>query len=204
MTHMRGQGQIGGRITADRLRRHFAEVPIGPDVVEEGEPTRRIPAAVLVPLVARAGDFSVLLTRRTDHLHDHPGQIAFPGGRSEEADESAIVTALRETEEEIGLARHHVDVLGELPRYYTGTGFAVTPVVGLVSTPFELEPDPFEVAEVFEVPLDFLLDPGNHRRHSLEIRGAVREFWAMPFGDYFIWGATAGMLVSLYRFLDYP
>lgn len=188
-------------ITADRLRRHFAEVPIGPDVVEEGQPTRRIPAAVLVPLVERTGGFSVLLTRRTDHLHDHPGQIAFPGGRSEETDESAIMTALRETEEEIGLARRHVDVLGELPRYHTGTGFAVTPVVGLVNAPFELEPDPFEVAEIFEVPLEFLLDPDNHKRHSLEIRGSVREFWAMPFGDYFIWGATAGMLVSLYRFL---
>ena len=92
--------------------------------------------------------------------------------------------------------------MATLPLYHTGTGFAVTPVVALVSTPFELKLDAFEVAEVFEVPLDFLLDPANHRRHSLEIRGNLREFWAMPFGDYFIWGATAGMLVSFYRFLD--
>ena len=177
-------------------------MPIGPDVVEEGEPDRRIPAAVLVPLVEREGGLSVLLTRRTEHLHDHPGQIAFPGGRTEETDASPIMTALRETEEEIGLARKHVDVLGPLPRYHTGTGFQVTPVVALVNTPFDLKPDPFEVAEVFEVPFVFFLDPANHQRHSLEIRGGMREFWAMPFGDYFIWGATAGMLVSLYRFLD--
>lgn len=201
MTDRPDPRRIESRVTADDLRRHFAEVPIGPDVVEEGQPSRRIPAAVLVPLVERAGDLSVLLTRRTEHLRDHPGQIAFPGGRTEAADDSAIVTALRETEEEIGLARRHVDVLGPLPRYHTGTGFEVTPVVALVSTPFELKPDPFEVAEIFEVPFGFLLDPANHQRLSLEIRGSLREFWAMPFGDYFIWGATAGMLVSLYRFL---
>lgn len=201
MTDRRDPERIEPRVTADRLRRHFAEVPIGPDVVEEGQPTRRIPAAVLVPVVERAGDLSILLTRRTDHLHDHPGQIAFPGGRREQSDASAVMTALRETEEEVGLARRHVDVLGELPRYHTGTGFEVTPVVGLVYPPFELKPDPFEVAEAFEVPLEFLLDPRNHQRCSLEIRGSLREFWAMPFGDYYIWGATAGMLVSLYRFL---
>lgn len=201
MTDWQGPARIDSRISADHLRRHFTEVAVGPDVVEEGEPTRRIPAAVLMPLVDRDGDLSVLLTRRTEHLHDHPGQIAFPGGRREPSDQSPIMTALRETEEEIGLARKHVEVLGELPRYHTGTGFEVTPVVALVSPPFELTRDPFEVAEVFEVPFDFLLDPANHRRHRLEIRGSMREFWAMPFGDYFIWGATAGMLVSLYRFL---
>lgn len=202
MTDRQGPRGVENRITADWLRRHFAATKIGPDVVEEGGSARRTPAAVLIPLVERAGELSVLLTRRTDHLHDHPGQIAFPGGRSEEFDDTAIMTALRETEEEIGLARQHIDVLGHLPLYHTGTGFAVTPVVALVNTPFELKLDAFEVAEVFEVPLDFLLDPANHRRHSLEIRGNLREFWAMPFGDYFIWGATAGMLVSFYRFLD--
>ncbi len=201
MTDRQDPARIDRRISADHLRRHFTEVAVGPDVIEEGEPTRRIPAAVLMPVVDRAGDLSVLLTRRTEHLHDHPGQIAFPGGRREPSDQSAIMTALRETEEEIGLARKHVEVLGELPRYHTGTGFEVTPVVALVSPPFELKRDPFEVAEVFEVPIDFLLDPANHHRHRLEIRGSMREFWAMPFGDYFIWGATAGMLVSLYRFL---
>jgi len=190
------------RFDADTLRRHFREVPPGADVDEEGGSGGRTPAAVLVPLVDRAGGLSVLLTRRTDHLHDHPGQIAFPGGRCEESDVSPIHTALRETEEEIGLARRHVDVLGLLPCYLTGTGFAVTPVVALVSTPFELQLDPFEVAEAFEVPLVFLLDPLNHRRHRIEVRGAQREFWAMHFGDYFIWGATAGMLRSLYRYLE--
>ena len=189
------------RLDAEALRRHFREVPVGGDVDEEGAAGSRTPAAVLVPLVDRAGGLSVLLTRRTDHLHDHPGQIAFPGGRCEEGDVSPIHTALRETEEEIGLARRHVDVLGLLPRYITGTGFAVTPVVAIVTTPFELRLDPFEVAEAFEVPLTFLLDPLNHRRHRIEVRGAQREFWAMPFGDYFIWGATAGMLRSLYRHL---
>lgn len=190
------------RFDAQALRRHFARVPIGPDVDEEGADRAGTPAAVLVPLIDRADGLSVLLTRRTDHLHDHPGQIAFPGGRCEQGDPSPVHTALRETEEEIGLARIHVDVLGTLPRYLTGTGFAVTPVVALVSAPFELRLDAFEVAEAFEVPLDFLLDPLNHRRHRLEVRGKWREFWAMPFGDYYIWGATAGMMRSFYQYLS--
>jgi len=160
-----------------------------------------IPAAVLVPLVARPDALTVLLTRRTDHLHHHPGQISFPGGRVEEHDLSPVMTALRETEEEIGLDPERVELLGALPDYLTGTGFRVTPVVGLVHPPFELELDAFEVAEAFEVPLAFFLDPANHQRHRMEHEGRVREFYAMPYGDHFIWGATAGMLISLYRFL---
>ena len=160
----------------------------------EGPPT---PAAVLVPLVDRAEGITVLLTQRSAALPDHPGQISFPGGRVEEEDQSPVHTALRETEEEIGLAREHVEVLGFLPEYRTGTGFRVTPVVALVKPPFELALDPFEVAEAFEVPLAFLLDPANHKRHSLHYRGALRHFFAMPYGDYFIWGATAGMIRSL-------
>ncbi|MGA9960953.1 MAG: CoA pyrophosphatase, partial [Azonexus sp.] len=140
---------------------------------------------------------TVLLTQRTAHLRDHAGQISFPGGRVEAADMSPLHTALRETEEEIGLHRQQVKILGYLPEYRTGTGFRVTPVVALVTPPFELALDPFEVAEAFEVPLSFLLDPANHQRHSLHYRGALRHFYAMPYGDYFIWGATAGMIRSL-------
>lgn len=162
---------------------------------DDGSPLT--PAAVLFPIVLHAHGYTVLLTQRTAHLKDHPGQISFPGGRVEDEDASAIHTALRETEEEIGLKRERIDVIGFLPEYRTGTGFQVTPVVGLVHPPFELSPDPFEVAEVFEVPLDFLLDPVNHQRHSLQHRGALRHYFAMPYGERFIWGATAGMIRSL-------
>ncbi|MGE5385019.1 MAG: CoA pyrophosphatase [Betaproteobacteria bacterium] len=155
------------------------------------------PAAVLFPIVAREEGYTVLLTQRAAHLRDHPGQVSFPGGRMEEEDPSPLHTALRETEEEIGLPRERITLLGYLPEYRTGTGFRVTPVVALVAPPMMLKTDPFEVAEVFEVPLSFLLDPANHRRHSLHYRGALREFYAMPYGDYFIWGATAGMIKSL-------
>ena len=186
--------------TADQLRRRFAESPAIETPVEEGVPEELRPAAVLVPLVMRDTP-TVLLTRRTDHLHHHPGQVSFPGGRMEEHDASPIETALRETEEEIGLQRQHVELLGHLPVYRTGTGFEVTPVVGLVAPPFDLKVDDFEVAEVFEVTLAFLLDSANHQRHRVVVRGALREYYAMPYGNYYIWGATAGMLVSLQRFL---
>lgn len=159
------------------------------------------PAAVLVPLVLHGEQPSVLLTRRADHLHHHPGQISFPGGRVEVGDVTPADTALRETREEIGLAANHVELLGMLPDYYTGTGFRITPVVGLVRPPFTLSLDAFEVAEVFEVPLRHFLDPANHHRHSRELEGRLRDFYAMPYGDYYIWGATAGMLMSLYRVL---
>ena len=159
------------------------------------------PAAVLVLLVARGQVPTVLLTRRTDHLHHHPGQISFPGGRVEEADTSPIDTALRETEEEIGLDRRHIELIGTLPDYLTGTGFRVTPVVGLVTPPFELTLDAFEVAEAFEVPLSHFLDPANHEQHSIVHEGRVRQFHAMPYQGYFIWGATAGIIMSLYRVL---
>lgn len=155
------------------------------------------PAAVLFPIVVHEDRHTVLLTQRTAHLRDHAGQISFPGGRVEASDTSPVDTALRETEEEIGLSRRQIDVLGYLPEYRTGTGFRVTPVVALVRPPFDLNPDPFEVAEVFEVPLDFLLNPANHQQHSLHYRGALRNYFAMPYGDYFIWGATAGMIRSL-------
>ncbi len=186
-------------VDLDRLRASLLREPITGHFVQEdgGEGLPLTPAAVLFPIVLRDNGQTVLLTQRTAHLKDHASQISFPGGRVEAEDESPIHTALRETEEEIGLAREHVEVLGFLPEYRTGTGFRVTPVVALVTPPFELALDPFEVAEAFEVPLAFLLDPANHKRHSLHYRGALRHFFAMPYGDYFIWGATAGMIRSL-------
>lgn len=184
-----------------RLARCSGGQPVNRDWQGLGEGRRPTPAAVLVPLVVRADEASVLLTKRTDHLHHHPGQISFPGGRVEQGDASSIETALRETEEEIGLHRRHVELLGALPDYLTGTGFRVTPVVGLVTPPFELTLDAFEVAEAFEVPLSHFLDPANHQEHSIVHEGRVRRFHAMPYHDYFIWGATAGIIMSLYRLL---
>jgi len=156
------------------------------------------PAAVLVPVVVRGSGLTVLFTRRTAHLNDHAGQISFPGGRTEPADASAAETALRETAEEIGLEASHVEVLGELPQYVTVTGYRVTPVVGLVVPPFELKPDGFEVAEVFEVPLEFLIDPENHQRNSIVYEGGARHYYAVPYENHYIWGATAGMLMNFY------
>jgi 8-oxo-dGTP pyrophosphatase MutT (NUDIX family) len=157
----------------------------------------------LVPLVVRENHISLLLTQRTAHLHDHAGQISFPGGRVDPDDVDAVATALRETEEEIGLSRRHIEVIGSLPDYFTGTGFQVTPVVGLVHPPFDLAADEFEVAEIFEVPLHFLMDGANHQRRSAEFPGKPgrRTFYAMPFQHYFIWGATAAMLRNLYHFV---
>ncbi len=159
------------------------------------------PAAVLVPLVRRDAGLTVLLTQRTDHLYDHAGQISFPGGRAEAHDDSAAATALRETFEEIGLPHALVEVLGELPEYTTVTGYRVTPVVGLVSSPPALRLDAFEVAEAFEVPLAFFLDPGNHQRNTLQYQGRTRHYYAMPYEQRYIWGATAGMLMNLYALL---
>lgn len=162
------------------------------------------PAAVLVPIVDRPDGMTVLLTKRTEHLNDHAGQVSFPGGRAEPEDPDAIATALREAEEEIGLARDFVEILGRLDTYITGTGYSVTPVVGIVRPGFTLTIDPFEVAEAFEVPLTFLLDARNHERHSRDYRGTTRHFWAMPYNDYYIWGATAGMLRNLYNRVQQP
>ncbi|MEO8164200.1 MAG: CoA pyrophosphatase [Betaproteobacteria bacterium] len=160
-----------------------------------------VPAAVLVPLVNRPGGLTLMFTQRTAHLHDHAGQISFPGGRVDEGDVDRIATALREAEEETGLSASRVQVIGQLPEYDIPTGFRVTPVVGWVEPPFELKPDTFEVADVFEVPLDFFLDPLNHQRHSDVRNGRTRYYYSMPFGERNIWGATAGMVYSLYQIL---
>ncbi|HWW68634.1 MAG TPA: CoA pyrophosphatase, partial [Duganella sp.] len=163
--------------------------------------TAPTPAAVLIPLVLRENGLTILLTQRNPDLTDHPGQVSFPGGRAEAYDADAVDTALRESEEEIGLARAHVDIIGTMPDYYTGTGYRVTPVVGLIAPPFELQPDPSEVAEIFEVPLAFLMDGMNHQRLSAQLPSGRRSFYAMPYGEYYIWGATAGMLRNLFHFL---
>ena len=162
-------------------------------------------AAVLVPLVRHEDGLTVLLTRRTDHLAHHAGQIAFPGGRREPEDPDAIAAALRETHEELGIPPARVTVIGTLGPYVTSTGYEVIPVVGLLDPPVELAPDPHEVADAFEVPLAFLVDPANHQRHFRDTAsGERRHFYAMPWGERYIWGATAGMLVSLARLLAPP
>ena len=171
-------------------------------MIEQVAPPRVLtPAAVLVPLVERDSGLTVLLTQRTAHLRDHAGQISFPGGRCEEFDASPVATALREAREEVGLDPDQIEVLGLLPEYRTGSGFSIMPVVALVSPPLNLKLDDVEVAEAFEAPLSFLLDPSNHQRHRVEHQGSMREYYAMPWEGYYIWGATAGMLVSLQRFL---
>jgi 8-oxo-dGTP pyrophosphatase MutT (NUDIX family) len=188
------------RLTESWLRQRFA-TRAAPAACPDGEPHDLTPAAVLVPIVLRPSGLTVLLTQRTEHLRDHAGQVSFPGGRCEPADVSATATALREAHEEIGLDSTQVEILGALDEYRTGTGFSVIPVVGLVTPPLDLKLDDFEVADVFEPPLDFLLQPANYNRHRIEYQGAWREFWAVPWQDRFIWGATAGMLVNLREFL---
>ena len=158
-------------------------------------------AAVMVPIVNRLDGLHVLLTQRTSHLADHAGQISFPGGRVEETDADREETALRETEEEIGLARSHVTILGRLPLYEIPSGFRVTPVVGWVEPPFDLALDAFEVASVFEVPLEHFLDPARFQRRDYHFQGRHRHYLAIPYEGRYIWGATAGMLYLLARVL---
>ena len=159
-----------------------------------------LPAAVLIPLIERAEGYTVLLTQRTDHLEHHAGQISFPGGRTEEVDANPVETALREAEEETGLHRRHVvEIAGFLDLYQTVTGFLITPVVAFVTPPFELALDAFEVAEAFEVPLEFILDPLHHERRSMLYKGQQRQYYVLPYENRFIWGATAAMLVNFAR-----
>jgi 8-oxo-dGTP pyrophosphatase MutT (NUDIX family) len=166
---------------------HLAAIPEGARVTD---------AAVMVPLVHRADGVQLLLTQRTAHLSDHAGQISFPGGRVEPEDASREETALRETEEEIGLGRAHVQLLGRLPEYEIPSGFRITPVVGWIEPPFDLALDAFEVAAVFEAPLEHFLEPARYQRREYRFRGRHRHYMAIPYEGRYIWGATAGMLYS--------
>lgn len=191
-------------------RRRIAEAlarPVPPPAPEDlhlvarPDGTRVTEAAVLVPLVDRDGRVQLLLTQRTPHLDNHAGQISFPGGRVEEADASREETALRETEEEIGLPRSAVALLGRLPVYDNLSGFRITPVVGWIETPFVLKPDPFEVAAAFEAPLEHFLDIANYQRREFHFRGRHRHYMAIPYEGRYVWGATAAMLYSFARML---
>lgn len=196
------------RLSPEALQRRFADPPRWrPEVEAEKMFVDRPPAhaAVLVPVVMRAQP-TVLLTERTEHLSNHSGQIAFPGGKVDDVDADATATALRETHEEVGLDGPGIEVIGTLPIYATGSAFIITPVVALVQPGFVLHPNPDEVADVFEVPLDFLMNPANHHLQVFEWEGMRREWFSMPYQDHgkerFIWGATAGMLRNFYRFLS--
>ena len=179
----------------DELMRPRGDHDLNPDLYDPAQALT--PAAVLVPVVKRTPEMTVLFTRRTDHLYDHAGQISFPGGRVDPGDRDVEAAALRETEEEIGLKRDHIEFAGALDTYVTRTGFEVTPLVGLVAPPFSLALDSFEVAEAFEVPLGFFLEPAHREIHSRQYEGKERRFYAYSFGDHYIWGATAGMLANL-------
>ena len=189
------------------LRQRFTHPPLWqPELVRERRFMTRAPAqaAVLVGLVMRQEPM-VLLTQRTAHLSTHSGQVAFAGGKCDPHDVDAAATALREAHEEVGLEAHHVQVLGTLPEYVTGSAFYVTPVVALIAPEYSVQPNPHEVQAVFEVPLAFLMNPANHRWHQFEFEGVQRQWLSMPYQEgaqqRFIWGATAGMLRNFYRFL---
>jgi 8-oxo-dGTP pyrophosphatase MutT (NUDIX family) len=211
-----GQPQLAANtLSPMSLRQRFQSPPVWqPEITDEsrrviaaniiskrqaaGKVTR---AAVLIPLLLRSEGLTVLLTQRTDHLHDHAGQISFPGGRMDPGDSDPNETALRESKEEIGLDRESVEIIGHLPQYLTVSGYSVTPVVGLVKPQAEYVLDAFEVADIFEVPLHFLMDPANHQVRVWESDQGSRRFYSMPHENRFIWGATAGMLRNLYHLL---
>lgn len=194
-----------GRLTAGFLRERLAHPPQWEAeqgwVLQKGE--AYWDAAVLMPIVMHASGPTILLTQRTVHLTHHAGQISFPGGRREPGDASLQATALRETEEEVGLGADKIELLGSLPDYFTGTGYKVTPVVGLVRPPVEIHSDPQEVAEVFEVPMAFAMDGRHHQRRSFVPANTTvrRSIYAIPYDRFFIWGATAGMLRNLFHLL---
>ena len=197
-----------GRMSPTALRERFRAPPVWePEVRQEPRFTDGAlrPAAVLIPIVTHP-EPTVLLTERSLRLANHSGQVAFPGGRIDAEDVDAADAALREAHEEVGLERRFIDVIGHLSNYVTGTAYAVSPVVALVRPGFVLAPNPDEVAAAFEVPLAFLMDPANHRRHMLEWEGKRREWFSMAYrtgtSEHLIWGATAAMLRNLYRFLQ--
>lgn len=204
-----------GILLPEVLRQRFQNPPIWqPEITDESRQVmvadiiakrqaagKITEAAVLIPLLLKEDGLSVLLTQRTNHLRDHAGQISFPGGRMDPGDAGPNDTALRESEEEIGLDRNRVEIIGHMPQYLTVSGYSVTPVVGLVQAQAEYVLDEFEVADVFDVPLQFLMDPANHQVRMWQSEQGSRRFYAMPYENRFIWGATAGMLRNLYHLL---
>jgi 8-oxo-dGTP pyrophosphatase MutT (NUDIX family) len=196
-----------GQLTRETIAKRLARPPLPPGSDERhritlAEGSRITDAAVMVPIVNRPQGLQVLLTQRTAHLSDHAGQISFPGGRVERTDASREETALRETEEEIGLARSRIEVLGRLPEYEVPSGFRITPVVGWVEPPFDLALDPFEVASAFEAPFECFMDPGRYQRREYHYGGRHRHYVAIAYEGRYVWGATAGMLYSLARALE--
>jgi 8-oxo-dGTP pyrophosphatase MutT (NUDIX family) len=193
----RALNQNGGPI--DHAWRDHGDHLLNPDIVTHVEGLKLRDAAVLVPVIDDGADAKVILTQRTSSLRKHSGQIAFPGGAIDPNDISPEEAALRETEEEIGLDRSFVEPLARLPTYFAATGFRITPVLSVVRRGFDLNLNPSEVDEVFEVPLSFLMDEANHQRGSREFGGVERHFYLMPYGGRNIWGITAGILRTLYE-----
>lgn len=193
-----GSKAAGEALTGETAR--WSDFDLNPGAMHlRAKPDTLREAAVLLPIIDQEPDLTMLLTRRTEHLSSHAGQISLPGGRREEGDATPVATALRETQEEVGIRPGEVSILGAMDTYETRTGFVITPIIGLVVPHFTLQPDTNEVEEVFEVPLNFLLDPANHEKHSRDYKGMTYYFHAMPYRDYYIWGATAAMLKTFYR-----
>jgi 8-oxo-dGTP pyrophosphatase MutT (NUDIX family) len=197
--------RVHARLQAGRrLQLEPSDFDLNPDMERSlADRTGLRPAAVLIPVVART-ELTLLLTQRTDTLQHHAGQIAFPGGRIDPGDRDATAAALREAEEEIGLAARHITPLGFLDTYQTGTGFAIAPLIALVEPGFTITPEPGEVADVFEVPLGFLMNPVNHQLRTGVWKGSERRFYAMPYENRYIWGATAGILKNMHERLFTP
>lgn len=194
---------FGGRPVPETLEPRGSDYDLNPHVARRsGRRAALKKAAVLVPIVERPEGLTLLLTVRTPHLEMHAGQIAFPGGGAEPQDPSLTATALRETEEEVGIRAQEVRIVGAMDPYETRTGYLVTPIVAFVAPDYTRDIDAFEVAEIFEVPLGFILDSAHHERHTWEHDGVCYQFYAIPYGDYYIWGATAGMLMNFYRALE--
>lgn len=203
---MRSFSAFSARDFAERVR-HWrpdddaitGDHSLNPDFAQAMVTAKMRDAAVLVPVVDRGSEATLLLTQRTDTLRQHSGQIAFPGGAIDPTDGTAERAALREANEEIGLAADRAEIIGNLPRYLTGSGFSITPILAVVKTPFDVQPNPDEVADIFEVPLSFLMNPDNHRRESRIFNGKERFYYAMPYHERFIWGVTAGIIRGLYE-----
>ncbi|MCK6453912.1 MAG: CoA pyrophosphatase [Alphaproteobacteria bacterium] len=197
---MLNRASVRERLATPRLPRERGDGDLNPEfrrreLLAQGRSLR--PAAVLVPLVDRAHGMTVLLTQRSPHLADHAGQVCFPGGRIEPHDPDPATAALREAQEEVGLAPDCIELIGQLDKYVVRTGYEITPVVGVLDPPSALVHDPTEVSEVFEVPLSFILDPANVQLQQRAFNGAMRQFYVWPYPGYYIWGATAAMLVNL-------